>query len=195
MESQLSVPGYHHRSIAGMQVCQFMNAHRWKRFVLLAIATTMVFAACCWMNSLIHVSHENGLVFATGYHSNPVRLSRTCGWPRAVWIRTNWATIANGDYRIDEHMRPKESSFDLLGLTANIAAMVFLATATCVVVSAVFDRRFCVRSLLLLVLCIASLIVLFKPRPSQSKEFAPTEIGSRIDFDGKVVAEPWDREF
>ena len=141
-----------------------MKDGRKKRSTLVALAALLVIAAWCWMNSRIHVAHEDGTpIFRSNYISRPTRLSRSNGWPRAVWVRTNWATIENGNYDFNEQMRPQESTFDLPGLASNIAVLFVLLVTTCFVVSATYDRRFSLRGLLLFAVCVAALIVLLGP--------------------------------
>jgi hypothetical protein len=135
-----------------------------KRLILVGIAALLVIAACGWMNLCLHVTQEDGTpIFRSNYVSRPVRLSRSVGWPRAVWVRTNWATIENGKYNFDEQMRPKESTFDMPGLVSNITVLFVLLTVTCLVVTASYDRRFSLRGLLLFTVCVAVLIVLLGP--------------------------------
>jgi hypothetical protein len=164
-----------------------------KRTMLVALVALLVIAACGWMNSRTHVAQEDGTpIFRSNFVSRPMRLSRSQGWPRAVWVRTNWATIENGIYNFDEHMRPKEATFDMRSLIANATVLLALLMVACLVVAAACDQRFSLPGLLLFTVCVAVLTALLSPyvhseleRRHQVREFElwATEYGMRRPAD------------
>jgi len=131
---------------------------------LVVLIASCVALVCAGMNLRCIVAQEDGTsILRPKYISRPVRLSRSSGWPQPVLVRVNWAIFNNGEFLFDEDLRPREASFDQSALMSNIAVCVMLVTVCCLLVIAGYDRRFSLRSLLLLMFCLAVLIALLRP--------------------------------